>query len=122
MGRIKRKMTSYLATAIFEGWGEGEGASEEEQIEAGQYLIDTGIGWGLQGSTGRALQQEIDAGVLHYPKKHTAQSSTDYYGNAIPTHAEAKKHGIYAIRKKKLKQQIAIQQAFDIPKETAVWD
>ena len=87
----KRKMTSYLASAIFEGWGEGEEATEQERIEAGQYLIDTGLGWRLQGSTGRSLQAGIDAGVLHYPKKHKAQSSTDYYGNRIPTQAQAKK-------------------------------
>jgi hypothetical protein len=117
----KRKMTSYLATAIFEGWGEGEEATEEERIEAGQYLIDTGLGWRLQGSTGRSLQEGIDAGVLHYPKKHQAQSSTDYYGNPIPTHAQAKKHGIYAERKKKLKQQMALQGALNVGSETEVW-
>ena len=117
----KKPMDSYTATSIFEGWGEGESATEEERIEAGQFLIDTGLGWGLQGSTGRALQSGIDAGVLHYPKKHTAQSSHDYYGNKIPTHAEAKKHGIYSARKKKLKQQMAIQKAFDVDDETQVW-
>lgn len=39
---MKRKLTSYLACAICEGFCEGEGASQEEQIEAWQYLIDTG--------------------------------------------------------------------------------
>lgn len=108
----KKKMDSYTATSIFEGWGEGENATEEERIEAGQHLIDTGIGWGLQGSTGRALQSGIDAGVLHYPKKHTAQSSHDYYGNPIPTHKEHQE------RIKKLKQKVG----YDVHKETGAWN
>ncbi len=47
MDTEKREMTPYLATAIVEGFCEGEGASEEEQIEAWQYLIDTGMAWTL---------------------------------------------------------------------------
>lgn len=59
----KVKMTPYLATAIAEGFCEGEGASEEEQIEAWQYLIDTGLIGGLQGWFGRTAQRLIEAGV-----------------------------------------------------------
>ena len=46
-------MTPYLAVAIAAGFCEGEGASEEKQIEAWQYLIDTGQCWTLQGCFGR---------------------------------------------------------------------
>ena len=59
----KREMTPYLATAIAEGFCEGEGASEEEQIEAWQYLIDTGLAWTLQGSFGRKADHLIEDGV-----------------------------------------------------------
>jgi len=44
---MKRKMTPCLACAIAEGFCEGEGASQEEQIEAWQYLVDTGMAWTL---------------------------------------------------------------------------
>ncbi len=47
MDTEKREMTPYLAVAIAEGFCEGEGASEEEQIEAWQYLIDIGMAWTL---------------------------------------------------------------------------
>ena len=61
----KRQMTSYLATAIAEGFGEGEGASREEQIEAWQYLVDTGLAWSLQGWFGRTATDLIRQGVIH---------------------------------------------------------
>lgn len=59
----KREMTPYLAVAIAEGFCEGEGASEEEQIEAWQYLIDTGRCWTLQGWFGRTAQSLIEQGI-----------------------------------------------------------
>lgn len=37
------KLTPYLATAIAEGFCEGEGATKEEQIEAWQFLHDQGL-------------------------------------------------------------------------------
>jgi hypothetical protein len=61
----KRKMTPYLATAIAEGFCEGEGASEEEQVRAWQYLVDTGQAWQLQGWFGRTAMALIEAGVIH---------------------------------------------------------
>lgn len=64
----KREMTPYLATAIAEGFCEGENATEEEQIEAWQYLIDTGRVWTLQGSFGRTATELIEAGICTAPE------------------------------------------------------
>ena len=61
----KRVMTPYLATAIAEGFCEGEGASEEEQIEAWQYLHDTGLAYTLQGWFGRTAHDLINQGVIN---------------------------------------------------------
>ena len=38
---------------------------EEQQIEAWQHLIDTGLAWTLQGSIGRFAKQMIDEGICH---------------------------------------------------------
>lgn len=59
-----QKLTTYLATAIAEGFCEGEGASAQEQIEAWQYLVDTGIAWKLQGWFGRTASSLIESGVI----------------------------------------------------------
>ena len=59
----KIKMDSYQACAIAEGFCEGEGASEEEQAKAWQYLIDTGLCWKLQGWYGRTANDLIQAGI-----------------------------------------------------------
>ena len=64
----KIKWTSYLATAYAEGFCEGEGATEAQQIEAWQYLIDTGLCWQLQGWFGRNAQGLIDDGICHARK------------------------------------------------------
>lgn len=79
---------------------EGNGLTEDETIQLWQYGVDTGIVWRLQGFYGRTAQGLLDEGIIHYPVKHkqVAQgldSSTDFYGNPIPTDAEAKKHGLY---------------------------
>jgi hypothetical protein len=61
----KTKMTPYLATAIAEGFCEGEGASREEQIEAWQFLHDTGLAYQLQGWFGRTARALIEEGVIN---------------------------------------------------------
>ena len=58
------KMTSYRACAIAEGFCEGEGASEQEQLEAWAYLIRTGQCWTLQGWYGRNAHALIENGVI----------------------------------------------------------
>lgn len=61
---IKTKMTSYLACAIAEGFCEGEGASQEQQLEAWAYLIKTGQCWTLQGWYWRTAESLIARGVI----------------------------------------------------------
>ena len=58
-------LTPYLATAIAEGFCEGEGATREQQVEAWQYLHDTGLAYTLQGWFGRTAQQLIREGVIN---------------------------------------------------------
>lgn len=59
-----KKLTPYLATAIAEGFCEGEGATEQEQIAAWQYLHDTRLAYQLQGWFGRAASSLIEQGVI----------------------------------------------------------
>ena len=58
-------MDSFTAVSIAEGFCGGEDATEEQQIEAWQHLIDTGLAWRLQGSFGRMAKRLIDEGVCH---------------------------------------------------------
>ena len=63
--QTKIKWTPYLATAYAEGFCEGENATQEQQIEAWQFLVDTGLCWKLQGWFGRTATQLIKEGVVH---------------------------------------------------------
>lgn len=56
------KMTRYMAVGIAEGFEEAE--SEEQVIEAWQYLVNTGLAWQLQGFFGRTAQALIDQGII----------------------------------------------------------
>jgi len=55
--------TLFEATGLAEGFIEAE--SEEQVIEAWQYLIDTGACWALQGWFGRTATDLIEQGVCH---------------------------------------------------------
>jgi hypothetical protein len=55
-------MDNYTAVGIAEGFVDAE--SEEQSIEAWQYLVDTGLAWSLQGSFGRTAQHLIDNGII----------------------------------------------------------
>lgn len=56
-------MTPQLAIQICE---QLVAAEDEEEIEAWQYLIDTGLCWRLQGWYGRTAQRLIDGGICSY--------------------------------------------------------
>jgi len=58
------KWTPYLATAYAEGFGEGENAAIDEQVEAWACLISTGMCWSLQGFFGRSASQLMDDDVI----------------------------------------------------------
>ena len=54
-------MNDYRATGLAEGWIEG---TEEQVIEAWQYLHDTGLAYKLQGWFGRTAQSLLKAEVI----------------------------------------------------------
>ncbi len=56
-------MDSYNAVGIAEGFIEAD--SEEQVIEAWQYLHDTKLGYQLQGFFGRTLNQLLNEGVIN---------------------------------------------------------
>ena len=58
------EMTPINAVLIAEGEIETD---QETQIDAWQYLVDTGIVWTLQGSFGRTAQELIDQEVITAP-------------------------------------------------------
>ncbi len=57
-------MDTFTAVSIAEGLTE---ASELEQIEAWQHLIDTGLAWKLQGWFGRQASHLIGIGLCREP-------------------------------------------------------
>ena len=54
-------LDNYTAVGLAEGFIEG---TEEEVLEAWQYLVDTGLVWQLQGFFGRTAASLIEAGVI----------------------------------------------------------
>ena len=55
-------MDSYQAVGIAEGFIEAE--SEDQVIQAWQYLHDTKLGYQLQGFFGRTLNQLLNEGII----------------------------------------------------------
>jgi hypothetical protein len=55
-------MDNYMAVGLAEGFIEAE--SEEQVIEAWQYLHDTKLGYQLQGFFGRTLNQLLNEGII----------------------------------------------------------
>ena len=55
-------MNKYQAVGIAEGFIEA--TSEQEVIEAWQYLVDTGLAWQLQGFFGRTAKTLIENGII----------------------------------------------------------
>ncbi len=55
-------MTAHQAIGLAEGFIEAE--SEEQVIEAWQYLLDVGLVWQLQGFFGRTAVAMIQEGIL----------------------------------------------------------
>ena len=66
-------MDNYTAVGIAEGFVESE--SKEQEIEAWQHLIDTGLAWTLQGWFGRTALHLIENGVCTAPNERN--SATD---------------------------------------------
>ena len=64
MKENKTEWNGYLACAYAEGFCEGEGASREKQIEAWQWLLNTGLVWKLQGWYGRTARELIEEGII----------------------------------------------------------
>ena len=56
---------SYTAVGIAEGFIEVN--SEEQVLEAWQFLVDSGLAWSLQGWFGRTAKQLIEQGLITAP-------------------------------------------------------
>lgn len=56
-------MDSFNAVGIAEGFIEAD--SEEQVLEAWQYLVDSGLAWQLQGWFGRTARDLIDRGFIN---------------------------------------------------------
>lgn len=59
-------MNLYTAVMLVEGAQEPE--TEEQIIEAWQFLINTGIAWQLQGWVGRSAMHMIESGFCTLPE------------------------------------------------------
>lgn len=58
-------MDQFNAVGIAEGFIEAE--SEEQVLEAWQFLVDSGLAWQLQGFFGRTATQLIERGLITAP-------------------------------------------------------
>lgn len=62
--KFYKSLTSYLAISYAEGFGEGENATENEQLCAWQYIVDRGLWRSLQGFFGRTAMSLVEDGIL----------------------------------------------------------
>lgn len=60
-------MDSFTAVGIAEGFIDAD--SEEQQIAAWQFLVDTGLAWQLQGWFGRTADALIERGIINAPEE-----------------------------------------------------
>jgi hypothetical protein len=58
-------MDQFNAVGIAEGFIEAE--SEEQVLEAWQFLVNSGLAWQLQGFFGRTATQLIERGLITAP-------------------------------------------------------
>lgn len=59
---MEKRMSNFTAVGIAEGFIEAE--SEDQVLEAWQYLVDTGLAWQLQGWFGRTAEMLIENGYI----------------------------------------------------------
>lgn len=62
--KFYKSLTPYMATAYAEGFNEGEGATEKEQLTAWQWLHDKQVAYELQGFFGRTAHALIERGLI----------------------------------------------------------
>jgi len=62
MATKNKGMTQFDAVGIAEGFIE---ATREEQVQAWQYLHDSGLAYRLQGFFGRTAQSLIEQGIIN---------------------------------------------------------
>lgn len=62
--KLYKKLNTYLAVAIAEGFCEGEGATEEQQLIAWQYIWDKKLWQSLQGWFGRSCKNLLEQGLI----------------------------------------------------------
>jgi len=62
--KFYKQMDSYKACAYAEGFCEGEGATEDQQLTAWQYIWDNKLYLQLQGWYGRTLKSLLEQKVI----------------------------------------------------------
>lgn len=61
-----------------------EDATEEEQVELYQHLVNTGDAWRLEGHVGRTAMDLLRAGLVMLGE----EGHRDYWGNYVPSRHE----------------------------------
>ena len=69
-------MTPFEAVMIAEGANPAD--SEEQYVEAWQFLIDTGMAWNLQGWFGRTAMRMIEEGICTVEEDTTEATDPEY--------------------------------------------